>query len=169
RCGFGPRLPLLVISPYAKRNFVDGTLTDQTSVLKFIEDNWTLGRIGGNSLDTQAGTLMNMFDFNPNDTRSPALTLNDTTGAVVGTDPTPAGPPGPQGPAGPTGPAGSNGSNGATGAKGDQGPTGAGGPQGATGPQGQTGSPPPRRGPGRDRAPGPPRARPGGSRALAAE
>ena len=83
RCGFGPRLPLLVISPYAKRNFVDGTLTDQTSVLKFIEDNWTLGRIGGNSLDTQAGTLVNMFDFDPNDTPSPKLQLDDVTGLVV--------------------------------------------------------------------------------------
>ena len=39
RCGYGPRLPLMVISPYAKKNFVDGTLTDQTSIIRFIEDN----------------------------------------------------------------------------------------------------------------------------------
>ena len=46
RCGYGPRLPLLVISPYARSNYVDHTLTDQTSILRFIEDNWSLGRIG---------------------------------------------------------------------------------------------------------------------------
>jgi phospholipase C len=34
-----PRLPLLVISPFAKRNYVDSTMTDQSSILRFI-DNW---------------------------------------------------------------------------------------------------------------------------------
>ena len=63
RCGFGPRLPLMIISPWAKRNFVDHTLTDQTSILKFIEDNWNLGRIGDDSFDEGAGSLLNMFDF----------------------------------------------------------------------------------------------------------
>ena len=43
RCGYGTRMPLLVVSPFAKRNFVDHTLTDQTSVLRFIEDNWLDG------------------------------------------------------------------------------------------------------------------------------
>ncbi len=57
RCGFGPRLPLLVISPYAKANYVDHTLTDQTSILKFIEDNWNTGRIGDDSFDEKAGSL----------------------------------------------------------------------------------------------------------------
>jgi phospholipase C len=36
----GVRLPMLVISPFAKSNFVDGTLTDQTSAIRFIEDDW---------------------------------------------------------------------------------------------------------------------------------
>jgi phospholipase C len=63
RCGYGPRLPLLVISPFAKRNFVDHTLTDQSSVLRFIEDNWVTGMIGGGSFDQLAGPLSNMFDF----------------------------------------------------------------------------------------------------------
>src|SRR5580658_10045998 len=49
RCGYGVRTPLLVISPWAKQNFVDHTVTDQTSVLLFIEDNWSLGRIGNGS------------------------------------------------------------------------------------------------------------------------
>ena len=46
RCGYGPRQPLLVISPYAKSNYVDHTTTDQTSILKFVEDNWSTGTIG---------------------------------------------------------------------------------------------------------------------------
>src|SRR5207245_2174357 len=45
RCGYGPRLPLLVVSPYAKSNFVDHTTTDQTSILRFVEDNWSTGSI----------------------------------------------------------------------------------------------------------------------------
>ncbi len=65
RCGYGPRLPLLVISPLAKKNFVDHTLTDQSSVTRLIEDNWLGGeRLGGGSFDAIAGTLQNMFDFN---------------------------------------------------------------------------------------------------------
>lgn len=63
RCGYGPRQPLLVISPFAKSNFVDHTLTDQTSVLRFIEDNWGAGQIGDGSFDQLAGPLWNMFDF----------------------------------------------------------------------------------------------------------
>ena len=57
------RMPLLVVSPFAKRNYVDHTLTDQTSVLCFIEDNWLAGeRIQpGGSFDTIAGTPNNMF------------------------------------------------------------------------------------------------------------
>jgi phospholipase C len=63
RCGYGPRLPLIVISPWAKENFVDNTLTDQSSILRFIEDNWNTGRIGGGSFDAVAGKINHMFDF----------------------------------------------------------------------------------------------------------
>ncbi|MFI9719974.1 phospholipase C [Streptomyces sp. NPDC052396] len=63
RCGPGPRLPLLVVSPYSKANTVDHTPTEQTSVLRFIEDNWRLGRIGGGSFDARAGSLLGLFDF----------------------------------------------------------------------------------------------------------
>ncbi|WP_066368824.1 phospholipase C [Neobacillus fumarioli] len=80
--GYGPRLPLLVISPYAKSNFVDHTLTNQTSIVKFIEDNWNLGRIGGTSLDAQAGSMNNIFDFKKGP-RNPKLFLNATTGEPV--------------------------------------------------------------------------------------
>jgi phospholipase C len=64
RCGYGPRLPLLVISPYAKENYVSHALTDQTSILRFIEDNWLNGeRISDISFDRIAGSLDDMFDF----------------------------------------------------------------------------------------------------------
>jgi phospholipase C len=86
RCGYGPRLPLLVISPWAKANFVDNTVTDQSSVTRFIEDIF-LGsqRIGGGSSDTVAGSIMSMFNFStlsgalPNPT---PVFLSPTTGAV---------------------------------------------------------------------------------------
>ena len=86
RCGYGTRMPLLVVSPFARRNFVDHTLTDQTSVLRFVEDNWLDGqRIQpGGSFDTIAGSLSNMFDFDhPFEGERRRLILNETTGAVV--------------------------------------------------------------------------------------
>jgi phospholipase C len=63
RCGYGVRQPLLVVSPFAKANFVDHSLTDQSSVIRFIEDNWGTGQIGGGSYDQIAGSLVDMFDF----------------------------------------------------------------------------------------------------------
>jgi phospholipase C len=82
RCGYGPRLPLLVISPYAKKNFVDNTITDQTSVLRFIEDNWVGGqRIGGGSFDALAGSLGGMLTFRHPDFRP--LILDPATGEPV--------------------------------------------------------------------------------------
>ena len=87
RCGYGPRQPLLVISPFAKRNFVDHTLTDQSSVLRFIEDNWGTGGIGGGSYDNLAGSLLNMFDFDEHDLskgeQERRLLLDPTTGTPL--------------------------------------------------------------------------------------
>jgi phospholipase C len=83
RCGFGPRLPLLVISPFARRNFVDHSTTDQTSILRFIEDNWLQGqRIGQGSFDALSGTLDNMFRFG-DEPSAGTLILNPTTGEVM--------------------------------------------------------------------------------------
>ncbi|MGH3829176.1 MAG: phospholipase C [Pseudonocardiaceae bacterium] len=78
RCGHGPRLPLLVISPFARRNFVDHTVTDQTSIIRFVEDNWLSSqRIGGGSFDALAGPLTPMFDFHHD---AGTLILDPTTG-----------------------------------------------------------------------------------------
>jgi phospholipase C len=63
RCGYGTRLPLLLISPYAKQNYVDHGLSDITSLTRFIEDNWSLGRLGDQSFDALAGPLNGLFDF----------------------------------------------------------------------------------------------------------
>jgi phospholipase C len=82
RCGYGPRLPYMVISPWARHNFVDHTMTDQSSTIRFIEDNWLEGeRIGNGSFDTIANSITQMFDFkqvNDND----LFILNDKTGEV---------------------------------------------------------------------------------------
>jgi len=79
RCGYGPRLPLLLLSPYSKVNAVGHQITDQTSVLRFIEDNWLGGqRIGDGSLDTLAGSLDGLFDFAHRHQRP--LYLDPTTG-----------------------------------------------------------------------------------------
>jgi phospholipase C len=78
RCGYGPRLPLLVISPYSKKNYVDHGVTDQTSILRFIEDNWLDSQRIPGSFDALAGKLDNMFDWKSPD-NSP-LVLNTTTG-----------------------------------------------------------------------------------------
>jgi phospholipase C len=83
RCGYGPRLPLLVISPWARANFVDHTVTDQTSVLRFIEDNWLKGeRLGQGSFDSVANSLNNMFDFDHPRCHG-RLVLDPNTGLVV--------------------------------------------------------------------------------------
>jgi phospholipase C len=83
RCGYGTRQPLMVISPWAKKNYIDHTLTDQSSVLRFIEDNWLSGqRIQpGGSTDAIAGTIQNMFNFGSAD--NGVVILNPTNGTVV--------------------------------------------------------------------------------------
>jgi phospholipase C len=135
RCGLGPRLPFLLISPYAKSNYVDNSLTEQSSIIKFVEQNWSLGPIGAGSEDVDSGSVDNMFEFG-NAQRASQVTLNEETGEVVSETPgeTPA-----VGPEGPAGPAGKDGPKGPTGATGATGPAG---PQGATGPRGPKGETP---------------------------
>jgi phospholipase C len=87
RCGSGPRIPLLVISPYAKSNYVDNTFADQTAIVSFIEYNWDLaaetpGLLGPQSFDTISGSIQNMFDFGQQPNVTPLL-LNPSTGEVV--------------------------------------------------------------------------------------
>jgi|HubBroStandDraft_1064217.scaffolds.fasta_scaffold00018_92 phospholipase C len=90
RCGYGPRLPLLVISPWSKQNYVDHNVTDQTSILLFIEQNWNLGFIDGPtappkgqaSFDRIAGQLNGLFDFDERP-HPETVILNPSTGLLV--------------------------------------------------------------------------------------
>jgi len=80
RCGYGARQPLLVISPYARQNFVDHSLTDQTSIIHFVEDNWLGGqRIGQGSFDASANSITQMFNFTKIRSNG-TLFLNPNTG-----------------------------------------------------------------------------------------
>jgi phospholipase C len=82
RCGYSQRLPMLVISPWAKANYVSHKQTDTTSVLGFIENNWLGGqRIGGGSFDAISGSLNRVFQFFA--PRLNPVILDPTTGAVV--------------------------------------------------------------------------------------
>ena len=91
RCGYGPRLPYLVISPWSKVNYVSHKTIDQSSTIRFIEFNWDLPFIDGAtapaagtaSYDRIAGSILNMFDFDdkPNNGR---VILDDQTGLVIG-------------------------------------------------------------------------------------
>jgi phospholipase C len=73
RCGYGPRLPLLVLSPWSQQNYVDSTLNDQTSVIRLIEDRFLATQpspsdreIGDDSFDRNGsgGSLLGMLDYN---------------------------------------------------------------------------------------------------------
>jgi phospholipase C len=83
RCGYGPRLPLLLVSPWARHDYVAHSVSDQSSILRFVEDNWGTGRIGDGSFDAKAGPLNDMFHFDHARTDGAKLFLNETTGEVV--------------------------------------------------------------------------------------
>jgi len=85
KCGYGPRLPLLVISPYAKKNYIDHRVTDFSSIVRFIEDNFGLPRIGNDSADSIAGRLDGIFDFDDGPAAD-TLILNPGTGQIVHPD-----------------------------------------------------------------------------------
>jgi phospholipase C len=81
RCGPGTRTPFLVISPFAKKNFVSHVLVTQASIPQFIEDNWLKGeRLGGGSFDATTGSIADMFNFNQ--ANSTELILDPTFGTV---------------------------------------------------------------------------------------
>jgi phospholipase C len=79
--GDGPRVPLVAVSPYARKGHVDHTYYDHASILKFVERNWRLAPLSARSRDNlpnpvadpahpyvplnrpALGDLMNLFDF----------------------------------------------------------------------------------------------------------
>ncbi|MGA3400151.1 MAG: alkaline phosphatase family protein [Acetobacteraceae bacterium] len=87
RCDPGTRQPLLVVSPWAKSNYVSHTRVSLASVVRFIEDNWLHGsRLGGGSFDATAGSIMDMFAFSSGASYA-ALYLDPATGVPVNTPP----------------------------------------------------------------------------------
>ena len=59
--GYGPRVPALLVSAYARPGYIDHTTLDFSSMLKFIEDNWQLQPLGAR--DANSASLMGAFDF----------------------------------------------------------------------------------------------------------
>lgn len=64
--GLGPRVPLLVISPYVKSGFINHSLGEFSSFVKFIEKNWNLPSLGQRDSLPQIDDLMDYFDFGQN-------------------------------------------------------------------------------------------------------
>ena len=61
RWGPGSRIPAIIVSPFARRGYVDHTPYDTTSILKFITRRFDLQPLPG--VRANAGDLMNAFDF----------------------------------------------------------------------------------------------------------
>ncbi len=81
RCGLGPRLPFLVISPWARPDYVSHAQVSEASVVRFIEDNWLSSqRLGEGSFDAGSGSIMGMFDFTSTGGQTPPLRLDPATG-----------------------------------------------------------------------------------------
>jgi phospholipase C len=62
RWGPGIRVPTIIISPFARKGFVDHNQYDTTSILKFIETRWSLQPLSDR--DANTGDLQTAFDFN---------------------------------------------------------------------------------------------------------
>ncbi len=60
--GLGFRVPMIVVSPYVKRGTISHTQYEFSSILRFIEDNWGLGRIP-RSNDKRAQSIADIFNF----------------------------------------------------------------------------------------------------------
>jgi phospholipase C len=59
--GYGPRVPVILVSPFAKTGYIDHTVLDFTSILKFIEQNWNLSPLS--TRDTYANNILSAFNF----------------------------------------------------------------------------------------------------------
>ncbi|MGD0190846.1 MAG: alkaline phosphatase family protein [Rhizomicrobium sp.] len=89
RCGNGLRIPFMVISDHAKKNYVSHVAITQASIVRFIEDNWLDGtRLGGGSYDATTGSIMDMFDFSEANAKAATkLYLNPKTGVQTASYP----------------------------------------------------------------------------------
>ena len=69
--GDGTRIPMLVVSPFAKQGVVDHTYHDHVSILKFIERNWRLPKISTRSRDNLPNPVTDDNAYRP--TNGPAI------------------------------------------------------------------------------------------------
>lgn len=59
--GLGFRVPALIVSPYAKAGYISKTDYQFASILKYVEQNWHLGSLGGVGKD--ANSIIDCFDY----------------------------------------------------------------------------------------------------------
>jgi phospholipase C len=59
--GLGFRVPAIIVSPYAKPGYVSTTNYEFGSILKYIEQNWSLGSLG--TSDTRARSISDCFNY----------------------------------------------------------------------------------------------------------
>jgi phospholipase C len=59
--GYGPRVPLLIISPYARQGYVSHTVYEFSSLLKFVENRYWLAPLTGR--DSLANNVLDSFNF----------------------------------------------------------------------------------------------------------
>lgn len=85
--GLGPRVPLLVISPYAKQGYISHNLGEFSSFSKFIEEDFGLPNLGQRDSLSQVSNLMDFFDFSQTP-QQPLIEnhINYSTTLYVGSD-----------------------------------------------------------------------------------
>jgi len=74
QAGYGARVPGLLVSPYARKGYIDSTQLDFTSVLKFIETNWNVASL--ETRDANANNFLSAFDFSKAPRQAALLTMS---------------------------------------------------------------------------------------------
>ncbi len=85
--GYGPRVPAILVSPYAKEGYIDSTQLDFTSIMKFIEENWGIKPLADR--DAQANNFLSAFDFNQTPRKAVFLSFTREIDNAVKKDPSP--------------------------------------------------------------------------------
>ena len=78
--GYGFRVPMIVISPYARRGFVDHEVMDHTSILKLIATNWNLPSL--TSREANASNMLSAFSFPNNTVGSASVSVPPSVGSA---------------------------------------------------------------------------------------
>ena len=72
-----------MISPYARTDYIDHNKSEQASITKFIENNWSTGQIGDSSFDATAGSLSTMFNFAKSNNKRVILKPNGSVQSIT--------------------------------------------------------------------------------------